>query len=269
MKTFTKHAIALAVAAFATQAAAQVTLYEREGFEGAPITSNQSRTDSTYATSVVVMDNNTWEVCEDTQFRGACTRLMNGRYPTVASMGLRRPVASIRVVDDRRTEYRDSRDDRRAEYRDVRGYPRDERDFSRRGGERVYDVPVGSVRAVVGAAEQRCWVEREQVSAPSRPSVPGAIAGVIIGGILGHQVGSGTTQDVARSGGAVAGGFIGANAGRSGPAYQDVQRCTNVSSQTPSYYEVTYVFRGQEHRVQMSTPPGPTIQVNESGEPRA
>jgi hypothetical protein len=31
---------------------------------------------------------------------------------------------------------------------------------------------------------------------------------------------------------------------------------------------VTYVFRGLEHRVQMSAPPGATILVNGNGEPR-
>jgi uncharacterized protein YcfJ len=50
---------------------------------------------------------------------------------------------------------------------------------------------------------------------------------------------------------------------------QDVQRCTNVSGPVrPDYWDVTYVFRGREHHVQMSTPPGATITVNGNGEPR-
>ena len=53
-------------------------------------------------------------------------------------------------------------------------------------------------------------------------------------------------------------------------ATQDVQRCDNPPQQArPDYYDVIYVFRGQEHRVQMATPPGATITVNEQGEPRA
>jgi hypothetical protein len=36
----------------------------------------------------------------------------------------------------------------------------------------------------------------------------------------------------------------------------------------PAYWDVTYNFRGQEHRVQMSAPPGTTVTVNELGEPR-
>jgi hypothetical protein len=31
---------------------------------------------------------------------------------------------------------------------------------------------------------------------------------------------------------------------------------------------VTYVFRGQQHRAQLSAAPGPTIAVNGEGEPR-
>ena len=32
---------------------------------------------------------------------------------------------------------------------------------------------------------------------------------------------------------------------------------------------VTYNFRGQDHRIQMANPPGPTVTVNRQGEPRA
>jgi uncharacterized protein YcfJ len=89
--------------------------------------------------------------------------------------------------------------------------------------------------------------------------------------VLGHQIGSGRGNDVATAGGAVAGAAIGANVGRDGGRTytQDVQRCTNVSSNMrPDYYDVTYYFNGVEHHVQMSTPPGPTIGVNGNGEPR-
>jgi len=49
--------------------------------------------------------------------------------------------------------------------------------------------------------EQRCWVEREQVGQEqSNANIPAAIAGAIIGGILGHQVGGGSGQDIATVG---------------------------------------------------------------------
>jgi uncharacterized protein YcfJ len=87
---------------------------------------------------------------------------------------------------------------------------------------------------------------------------------------LGHQVGGGTGKDLATVGGAVAGGMIGSNVGRSGSmgSTQDVRRCENTTSGTPAYWEVTYNFRGQNHQIQTSTAPGTTIAVNGNGEPR-
>ena len=50
---------------------------------------------------------------------------------------------------------------------------------------------------------------------------------------------------------------------------RDVQRCVNVRDRVrPEYYDVTYVFRGQEHHVQTTEPPGATVLVNGRGEPR-
>ena len=94
------------------------------------------------------------------------------------------------------------------------------------------------------------------------------------GGILGHQVGNGRGNDLATVGGAVAGAAVGANIGRASGgqqvATQDVQRCESVPSQARSdLWDVTYIFRGQEHRIQLTAPPGSTISVNERGEPRA
>jgi len=143
--------------------------------------------------------------------------------------------------------------------------------YRHRTDERLYQANVTSVHAVVGAAEQRCWVERQQIADDrGGANVPGAIVGAVIGGVLGHQVGSGRGRDVATAGGAVAGAAIGSNVGRDGHVYsQDVQRCANVSSNyRPEYYDVTYNFNGVEHRVQLATPPGPTIAVNSNGEPR-
>ena len=128
--------------------------------------------------------------------------------------------------------------------------------------------------AVMGTSGQRCWMEREQVSDRGSMNVPGALMGAVIGGILGHQVGSGRGNDAATVGGVVAGGAIGANVGRDGGnsryAYgQDVQRCSgSPEDATPNYWDVTYRFRDRDHRVQMASPPGRTIRVNSQGEPR-
>jgi uncharacterized protein YcfJ len=88
--------------------------------------------------------------------------------------------------------------------------------------------------------------------------------------VLGHQIGGGRGRDVATAGGAVAGALVGSNAGRNdGNSYdRDVQRCTNATNTTPAYWDVTYNYRGVEHRMQMSSPPGNTVAVNRNGEPR-
>ena len=154
--------------------------------------------------------------------------------------------------------------------------PQVARDYGRRDGERLYQANVSSVRAVVDDSGERCWVDPQQVP-PERGSgknVPGALLGAVIGGILGHQVGGGTGRDVATGIGVVAGAAIGNNVGRGDAdqqvvTTQNVQRCgRNPNPAQAAYWDVTYDFRGQEYRVQMTQPPGRTITVNEQGEPR-
>jgi len=276
MNAILRNALAVAGLAIATQAAAQITFYEREGFEGRSFTTEQRIGNferygfNDRASSVVVLRDR-WEVCDDARFSGRCVVLRPGRYPSLAAMGLNDRVSSARTVS------RNARiDDNR--YAPAPGYapaPVATSDYRRRNNERLYEANVTSVRAVVGTPGQRCWVEREQVvQERGNANVPGAIAGAIIGGILGHQVGGGRGQDIATAGGAVAGAAVGANIGRDGGGQQvhtqDVQRCESAPSRArPDYWDVTYTFRGQEYRMQMTAPPGPTVTVNERGEPRA
>ena len=253
-------------------AAPRITFYEREGFAGRTFTTEKRVGDferfgfNDRASSVDVVGNR-WEVCEAARFRGRCAVLRPGRYPSLVSMGLDNRVSSVRIVA-RNVRIDDSR------YAPAPVAAHDGRDYRRRSRERLFEANVTSARAVVATPEQRCWVEQEQVPQAQRsPSVPGAVVGAVIGGILGHQVGHGTGKDIATVGGAVGGGLLGANIGRITGGQQaqtrDVQRCASVPSQAPTYWDVTYNFRGQDHRVQMTTQPGPTITVNEQGEPRA
>jgi uncharacterized protein YcfJ len=260
-------ALVFAGLAVSAQAGAQVTFYENDGFQGRSFTTQKTVSNfesfgfNDRASSVVV-SRDRWEVCNDARFEGRCIVLRPGNYPSLASMGLNDRISSVRNV---------SRDMQVNEDRYAPA-PLVTYDARRRGKERIYQADVTSVRAVVGPAEQRCWVEREQVSQRGEPNIGGAIAGAVIGGILGHQVGSGRGNDVATVGGAVAGGAIGANVGRGGgqSSGRDVQRCETVASNArPDHWEVTYSFRGREHHVQMTNPPGTTINVNEQGEPRA
>jgi uncharacterized protein YcfJ len=265
-----KHVFAISALALATHAAAQVTLFEREGFNGRSQVvqkqvNNFERFGFNDRASSALVQNQRWEVCEDVRFNGRCVILRPGRYSSLAAMGLNDRVSSVRPVRANMRVAEERYAPPPAPYYDAR----------RRNNERLYEADVTSVRAVVGPPEQRCWVEREQVAQDApRSNVPAAIAGAVIGGILGHQVGGGRGKDLATVGGAIAGGAIGTTIGRDGRPLpgqtQDVQRCTSVPSQAqPALWDVSYVFRGQEHQVQMTTPPGRTVTVNRLGEPRA
>jgi len=252
---------------------AQATFYEQENFQGrsfstARTVDNLRRSAFNARASSVVVVGERFEVCDQPQFGGRCVVLRPGRYPSIASLALDNRIASVRDVSPA------ARIDESRYAPLLTPAPVAGQDFRRRRDERVFDAPVTSVRAVVGPPEQRCWVERAEVPAErSKPSVPGAVVGAVLGGILGHQIGGGKGQDLATAGGAVAGGVVGANVGgRVGGApaqVQDVKRCENVPQAAPSFWDVTYTFRGVEHRVQVTAPPGPTISVNERGEPRA
>jgi len=253
-----------------TQAFAQVAFYEHDDFEGRSFVTERQVTDlrrygfSDRASSVVVFGDR-WEACQDIQFSGRCVVLRPGRYPSLSAMGLNDRVSSVRLV--RRNARVD--DDR---YAPPAAAAYDNR---RRRNERLYEAEVISARAVFGPPEQRCWVEREEVVQDrGGANVPGAIVGAIIGGVLGHQIGSGRGQDIATAGGAVAGAAVGANVGRDRGGEQtytqDVQRCASAPRQErPDHWDVTYVFRGREHRIQTTYLPGPTVTVNREGEPRA
>lgn len=283
-----------AVAAIATQAAAEVTFYEHENFRGRSFNTEQQIDNFVSAgfndrASSVIVDRDWWQACEDVQYRGRCVFLRPGRYASLGDMGLNDRVSSVRLMSHipgnngqaygnpgvgsaHDNPYMPRRaDDQRYGYPYA---PVASHDFSRRYNERTYEANVTSVRAVVGPPEQRCWVEREQVVQDSRRSnASGAILGALIGGVLGHQVGGGSGKDLATAGGAVAGALLGSNIQRDRNGQeistQDVQHCANTHRHAkPEYWDVSYTFRGREHRLQMTANPGLTVTVNERGEPR-
>lgn len=270
MKSITRTALVAAVLAISTQAVAEVVFYENERFKGASFTAdkpvrNLERSGFGDRASSVVVVGADWEVCEDNRFRGRCMVLRPGRYPSLEAMGLNDRVSSVRAV----------RANAKIDESRYAPAPIPVYDNRRRRNERVYEAKVTSARAVVGTPEQRCWVEKEQIPQDkSKVSIPGALIGAVLGGVLGHQVGSGSGNKIATVGGAVLGGAAGSQVGRLGIGGQqaetrDVQRCENVPSQAqPDHWDVTYEFRGQEHRIQTATQPGATVRVNEKGEPR-
>ena len=260
---------------FAANAAAQITFYQGEGFRGRAFTAdkpvrNFERYGFNDRASSVVVDRGRWEVCSDERFEGRCVVLRRGSYDSLARMGLDNRISSARPVNERA----------RFDNETPPPPPAPIYEYRQRPGERTYEAPVTSVRAIVGPPEQRCWVERQQVvesvqgqGRPGDGNAGNAVLGAIIGGVLGHQVGGGRGKDAATAAGAVAGAVIasGAAGGRGDGAItydRNVQRCKTVASGKPEFWDVTYNFRGTEHHLQMSAPPGRTIAVNGRGEPR-
>ena len=190
MNSILKHALVAATLGISAQAMAQVTFYEREGFQGRSFTADRQVRNfersgfNDRASSVVVRAERgeRWEVCEDVRFSGRCVVLRPGNYPSLAAMGLNNQVSSVRQIS-RNVAIDENR---------YAPFPVAAYDARRRANERLFEARVTSVRAVVGPPEQRCWVEREAV-APSGggANVPGAVLGAVIGGVLGHQIGGG------------------------------------------------------------------------------
>lgn len=267
-KTILKSLLVVAALAAAAQASAQITFYGQEGFRGRTFTTdrevwNFERFGFNDRASSVIVERGRWEACEHARFEGRCVILRPGQYPSLAALGMNDMISSVRPVAGRV----------RAEAEIAPPVVAQRYDYYPRHGEQLFTANVTSVRAVTTQAQQRCWVEREQVvrSDPNGANVPGAIIGGVLGGVLGHQIGGGRGRDVATALGAVGGAAVGANAGGGGSQVvsQDVQRCATVQGPVrPDYWDVTYVFRGREHHVQMSVPPGPTITVNANGDPR-
>lgn len=248
----------------------QVTFYENENFQGLSFTADQpvqdfARTGFNDRASSAVVLGQRWEVCNNSRYGGDCMVLNPGRYPSLSAMGINDRISSVRALEG----------NVRVDERRLAPEPLAVYDNRRRQDERIFEANVTSARAVVGPPEQRCWMEREEVAATrGDANVGGAVLGALIGGVLGHQVGGGVGKDIATAGGAVAGGVIGSNVGRNNggtPATtRDVKKCeTRPSTVAPAFWDVSYNFRGVDHRVQMTTQPGATIPVNAKGEPRS
>jgi uncharacterized protein YcfJ len=279
--------------AVATQAAAQITFYEGEGFTGRGFSTadriwNFDRVGFNDRASSVVVERGPWEVCDRARFEGRCVILRHGSYTSLRQVGLNNRISSARPMQNGRDHGRGrGHGHEDAAPAIVMVAPREQPRpimvpvqpvapppvvvYESRPA--FFDVPVTSVRAVVGPPTQRCWIDREQVAQPRRgdPNIGGAVVGGIVGGLLGHQIGGGSGKDIATAGGVIAGAAIGANVnrGEGGVAYvdRDVQRCQTVSNAKPEYWDVTYFHRGVEHRVQMAAAPGATIRINAEGAP--
>ena len=179
---------ALAASLVAGAASGQATLYSQDRFHGRSFVVNQTVHNLDGAgfndrASSIIVERGSWEVCDDSEFRGRCIVLRPGQYPSLAAMGLDNRVSSVRRVGGGGHYTFAPPPQAPAPY-----------PYYQRNGERLFQANVVAVRAVTGPPEQRCWMEPQQVTAPSQPNIPGAILGGVLGGVLGHQVGSGDAK---------------------------------------------------------------------------
>jgi len=150
--------------------------------------------------------------------------------------------------------------------------------YSRARSPAVYDyakvlrvTPV--VRYVtVTTPVKECWDDVEYYTR-SRPE-PGragrTLFGAIVGGVIGHQFGSGNGNDAATVAGSLIGAAV-ANSGHEGPAYQTteysrpVRRCeTNYQSHEEERvegYDVIYSYNGRKYATRTPFDPGKRIKI--------
>jgi hypothetical protein len=91
----------LTLGVLSTAAHGQITLYEHDNFGGRVYRSGASVRNLTDVgfndrASSVVVRNGRWQVCSDAEFRGQCTTLDPGEYPSLRSVGLNDRLSSVR-----------------------------------------------------------------------------------------------------------------------------------------------------------------------------
>lgn len=147
-----------------------------------------------------------------------------------------------------------------------------------RGQDRYFDyapvVGVDPIVEVVRVEDPRevCWTEQVTHTVPrGNRSVTPEILGVIIGGVVGNQFGSGRGKDLATVAGAALGGSIAHDRKirRHGYGYETYTEPSRRCEIQSDYYEeerivgydVAYRYNGKVYHTRMNRDPGDTIRV--------
>ena len=125
----------------------------------------------------------------------------------------------------------------------------------------------------VSTPVKECWEDVEYYTVDRRPPGEGVrtLTGALIGGVIGHQFGSGHGNDAATLAGSMIGATIGnASAyrnGNYGPVQysRPVKRCETQYRDTQEKridgYDVVYRYHGQKYATRMPNDPGRKIRV--------
>lgn len=130
-------------------------------------------------------------------------------------------------------------------------------------------LSVSPVTEKVSIPQENCRDQLVSVKHPTNDpdQIVGTVAGALIGGLAGSQVGDGNGKKAATVGGAVAGGYAG-NQIQEGMQDRNVDQVnervcetTQTITEQPAGYKVTYLLDGQERTVRMTEDPGTRIRI--------
>ncbi|HUP30864.1 MAG TPA: glycine zipper 2TM domain-containing protein [Usitatibacter sp.] len=144
----------------------------------------------------------------------------------------------------------------------------------------------------IPVSREECWNDRQRGYEERRVTRsdtgaaigPGTVLGAIVGGVAGHQVGSGRGNDAATAAGAVIGGLIGNQADRDHgnvrpgervteiervPVDRNVQRCRVVDEvrEATVGFDVRYEYAGRQFTTRLPQDPGPNLRVRVDVQP--
>jgi len=157
----------------------------------------------------------------------------------------------------------------------------------RRGTGAVYDyADVLSSKPIVRYVTvttpvKECWDDVEYYTVDERPPGLGGktLAGAIIGGVIGHQFGSGRGNDAATAAGAILGATVASSAAYRNGNYGTVEYSRPVKRCETQYrehreeridgYEVVYRYHGQRYATRMPYDPGRKLRVRVDIRPAA
>jgi uncharacterized protein YcfJ len=141
------------------------------------------------------------------------------------------------------------------------------------GGLYAQVVSVQPVNQDPGPPQQVCHDETVYKKVPPKDQhrIAGTVIGAVAGGLLGHMIGGGKGNTLATVAGAAGGGYAGnrieAHAQDHNVKAEVVHRCTTVANPGGNIaaYDVTYVFNGVTRTTRMDHDPGSQVMVQQDG----
>ena len=159
--------------------------------------------------------------------------------------------------------------------------------FAESFGDRARVVSVRPMVERVPVSREECWNDRVRGYEDRRvtrtdtgaPIGAGTVLGAIVGGVAGHQVGSGRGNDAATAAGAVIGGLIGNQVDRDQgnvrpgerfsetervPVERSVERCRVVDEvrEATTGFDVRYEYMGRQFTTRMPRDPGRFVRIS-------